>query len=174
MPENKRKTLANCKATDFLRQANKIRKVAKEYYDALNISGIRDRMAKKYATQDETGKAATRAEYASEILDAILDENAEKTVEIIGMVAFLEPEQAEQLEPAEMFEILFDCLTSSRVMDFFIKLASLGGSDTANILQVLISAKSMCSEMTTSGNTSQNAIPDTTESASVGDMSESA
>ena len=166
-----RKTLANCKAADFLRQANKIRKSAKEYYDALNISGIRDRMAKKYAAQDENGKNATSHEYVSEILDAVLDANAEKTVEIIGMVAFLEPEQAQELEPAEMFDILLECLTSTRVMDFFIKMASLGGSDTANISQALISAKSLFSEMNTSGNTSPDASSDTNANASVGDMS---
>lgn len=169
-----RKTLANCKAADFLRQANKIRKSAKEYYDALNISGIRDRMAKKYAAQDESGKEATRAEYVSEILDAILDENAEKTVEIVGMVAFMEPEQAQELDPAEMFDILLECLTSQRVMDFFIKMASLGGSDTANISQALISAKSLFSEMKSSDSTSLPVGSDTSANASAGGTSENA
>lgn len=168
--ESTRKTLANCKAADFLRQANKIRKSAKEYYDALNISGIRDRMAKKYAAQDESGKEATRAEYVSEILDAILDENAEKTVEIVGMVAFMEPEQAQELDPAEMFDILLECLASERVMTFFIKMASLGGSDTADISRALTSAKSLFSEMKSSGSTLKTVGNDMSESASAGDM----
>ena len=169
-----RKTLANCKAAEFLRQANKIRKQAKEYYDILNISGIRDRMAKKYAEQDEAGKEATSHEFVSEILDAVLDANAEKTVEIVGLVAFMEPEQAQELEPAEMFDILFDCLTSERVMDFFIKMAALGGKDTENILQALTSAKSFFSGMKSSGSTLQNAQSDSSASASVGDTSENA
>lgn len=170
--ENTRKTLANCKAAEFLRQANKIRKYAKEYYDALNISGIRDRMAKKYAGQDEEGKKATSREYVSEILDAVLDANAEKTIEIIGLIAFLEPEEAQEIEPAEMFDIILECLASGRVMDFFIKMASLGGSDTADISQALMSARSMFSAMNTSGSTSQDASNNTSANASAGDMSE--
>lgn len=172
MPE--RKTLVNCKAAEFLRQANKIRKSAKEYYDALNISAIREKMAKKYVNQDETGKEETRSEYISEILDSILDANAEKTVELVGMVAFLEPEQAQELEPAEIFDILLECLASERVMDFFIKMACLGGSDTANISQALISAKSLFSGMKSSGSTSQNAQNEMIESVPAGDTSENA
>ena len=171
--ENKRKTLANCKAVEFLRQANKIRKSAKEYYDALNIDGIRKRLAKKYAEQDEAGKNATSHEFVSEILDGILDANAEKTVEIVGMIAFLEPVEAQELEPVEIFDILLDCLASERVMDFFIKLACLGGSDTENISQALISAKSLFSGMKSSDSTSQNVHPDMTENASAGVTSES-
>lgn len=172
--ETTRKTLANCRAAEFLRQANKIRKVAKEYYDALNISGIRDRLASKYAAQDEAGKETTAHEFVSEILDAVLDENAEKTVEIIGMVAFLEPDEAQELEPAEMFDILFNCLTSERTMDFFIKMASLGGKDTESILQALTSAKSIFSGIKSSVNTSPNAQNDLSANASAGDTSENA
>ena len=173
MPE-KMKTIANCKAAEFLRQTNRIRKAAKEYYDTLNISGIRERMTKQYAEQDDSGKTATTYEFISEILDSALEVNAEKTVEIIGLAAFLDYEQAQELEPGQMIDILIECLASERVMNFFIRMASLGGNDTASISQALSLAKSIFSAMSTSDSTSSNATIATTENSNVGDMSENA
>lgn len=173
MPE-KMKTLANCKAAEFLRQANRIRKAAKEYYDALNISGIREEMAKKYGEQGETERKQTTYEFISEILDSALEINAEKTVEIIGLAAFLSYDEAQELEPGQMMDILMDCLASERVMNFFIKMASLGGSDTASISRGLTLTKSIFTAMNSLDSTSSNATTDSSEKSTAGDMSENA
>lgn len=170
MPETSMKTIANCKAAEFLRQVNRIRKAAKEYYDALNISEIKEKLGKKYAEQ---GKVPVY-EFVSEILDIALEANAEKTVEIIGLAAFLDYEQAQELEPGQMIDILLECLASERVMTFFIRMANLGGSDTESISQCLIYARSIFSALSSSGNTSSSATISTSDSSNVGDMLENA
>jgi hypothetical protein len=174
MPEMKMKTIANCKAAEFLRQANRIRKAAKEYYDTLDISGIRERMAKQYANQDETERKVTTYEFISEILDSALEVNAEKTVEIIGLAAFLNYDEAQELEPGQMIDILLECLASERVMSFFIKMASLGGSDTESISHALTLAKSIFSAMSSSDSTSSSAMMNESEKSNAGGMSENA
>lgn len=160
--EKARKTLANCKLSEFTRQANKIRHAVTEYYKTLNITGIRDRIAVEYKDADEKGKQALSNRFVSEILDVMLEENAEKTVEIIGMAAFLTYEEAELLEPDEGIDIVLECVGSDRVMNFFTRLVNLGQTSSGDTSRLLTSLKSITSGKNTSGSQSQSKSENTT------------
>lgn len=119
------KTLANCTPIEFLKQANKIRKGVAEY---LNHTKILDK--KMYKSIDE-------------VLDAMLDENAEATVRILGLMCFKETEEEiNSLEPADLLVAALDMFSSERVMSFFIKLKNSGLMNMADILPESISEKS--------------------------------
>ena len=103
------KTLANCSPMEFLRQANKIRKAVAEY---LKTTKILDRKTHKSV---------------DEILDAMLDENAEATVRILGLMCFKETEEEiNSLEPADLLVAALDMFASERVMSFFTRLKNSG------------------------------------------------
>lgn len=116
----KRKTLANCKLSEFMRQVNAMRHAVAGYYNDLDLHAIAD----KYKETKDT-KA-----YISDILDSMLDENAEKTVEIIGMAAFMTYEESQQMLPSEMMDIVLELVQSLRVMDFFTSVVNLAGKNT--------------------------------------------
>lgn len=103
------KTLANCSTTEFLRQANKLRKAVAEY---LKTTKILDKSTFKSV---------------NDVLDAMLDENAEATVRILGLMCFKETEEEiNSLEPADLLVAALDMFASERVMSFFIKLKNSG------------------------------------------------
>ena len=118
------KTLANCSTVEFLRQANKLRKAVAEY---LKTTKILDR--KTYKSADE-------------ILDAMLDENAEATVRILGLMCFKETEEEiNSLEPADLLVAALDMFASERVMSFFTKLKNSGLMNMAESSPELNSTK---------------------------------
>jgi hypothetical protein len=159
--ETKRKTLANCKLSEFTRQANRIRHAVADYYKTLDITGIRDRIAVEYKDADETKKQRLSKKFVSEIMDAMLEVNAEKTVEIIGMIAFLTYEESEKLEPDEAFDIVLECVGSDRVMNFFTRLVNLAGTGSDDTSRLLTSLRSITSGKNTSGNQSSNSTENT-------------
>ena len=172
--ENKRKTLANCKLTEFTAQANKIRKMVYEYYHAINVPELTKQYAQKYSDVDASDKDAVSQELIGGILDAMLTDHPIETVKIIAALGFMTFEEAEELAPTEALEIVLDCAFSQKVIDFFISVERLGGSGTDSILPVLILLKALISEMNTSDSESQQNTNDTNASASVGDTLESA
>ena len=112
------KTLVNCSNVEFLKQANKIRKAVADY---LKKTKILDR--KTFKSVDE-------------VLDAMLDENAEDTVKILGLMCFKETEEEiNSLEPADLLVAALDMFTSERVMSFFTRLKNSGLMNMADTSQ---------------------------------------
>lgn len=128
------KTLANCTLAEFLRQANKIRHAVSDFWDECKIGDIVNGVpvipADATAEDKENIIRKFSKQKISDILDACLDTNAEKTVEIIGLMCFKSAEEAAQMDASEFFDVAFELLGSERVVSFFTKMASSGLIDT--------------------------------------------
>lgn len=132
------KTLANCTLAEFLRQSNKIRKAAADFYKSSGIAEIRKHLPDVTGKTEEEAKAMLKEQNAkniSDILDACLDTNAEKTIEIIGLFCFKEGNEVNDLTPADFLDVVVDLVSSERVMSFFIKLANMGQKSTEDTSQ---------------------------------------
>lgn len=130
------KTLANCSMAEFLRQTNKIRHAVSEYLTVTEILKIRSTRAVIPQNTDPYEEERIIGEQAkkniSDMLDKALDENAEKTVEILGLLCFKEGKEVEEMEAAEFLDVAMDIVTSDRVISFFTKLMRSGLIDMEN------------------------------------------
>ena len=146
MPEIKRKTLANCDLPDFMRQAFQTSKKITEFYKKVNVSDFRKQITKKYGlenpemSEEERENLSKKAgkDFIETIFETLMTNYAEEFVEIIGMAAFMDYEQAKKLSFSDAFDILEECMKSDEVMSFFISAAKSGGKDTAGILVMLM------------------------------------
>lgn len=111
------KTLVNCSNVEFLRQANKIRKAVSDY---LKKTKILDK--KEFKSVDE-------------VLDAMLEDNAEDTVKILGLMCFKEGNEVDDVPPVDLLTAALDMLTSERVMSFFTRLKNSGLMNMADTSQ---------------------------------------
>lgn len=124
------KTLANCTLPEFLRQTNKIRHAVSDFYQECDFGGIMKRIPT--LTGEETAEErrekinAQSKQNLSDVLDVCLDTNAEKTVEIVGLMCFKTAEEAAQMDAGEFLDVAFSLLGSQRVIDFFTKLGKSG------------------------------------------------
>lgn len=130
----KQKTLANCTLYEFLRQANKIRKAVGDYYTECNFGEIIKRKPEFPVGADEATmqKIAKdfRMKQISDCLDVCLETNVEKTVEVIGLMCFMNKEEAEKM-PANVFMgLALELISSQEVLDFFSKMVQSGMIDT--------------------------------------------
>ena len=116
--ETKRKTLANCKLSEFSAQANRIRKQVYDYYHAINVPVILKEYADKYKDVGAESKDAVSKEFISSIFDAIMTEHPLETVSLIASLAFMTVDEAEELAPVEALEIVLECVFSQRVLSY--------------------------------------------------------
>lgn len=126
------KTLANCKATEFAVQVNKIRHEIAGFYEAIGIKKLKEEaaaLAAKATSKEET--EAVRRKYLSDLLDSALEINAEATVAVIGLAAFKTREEALAMSSGEMLEIFSQLIGCKAVIDFFVNAGKSGLFDTA-------------------------------------------
>ena len=132
------KNLSNCTTMEFLRQINLIRHKVSELYNVIDVAGIRKLMPefKGDETPEEKEKMRQRRgmDNLSIILDKCLDENLELTVEVIGLMCFKTKEEAAQMEAEELFDAVYDILSSKRCADFFTKWVKPVLTDTVKLL----------------------------------------
>lgn len=133
------KTLANCSLAEFLRQTNKIRKEVSVFLDQTKILDIRKVLPdlKECKTEEEKREKIQKQskENISNMLDAMLEENADATVRLLGLLCFKEGEELEELNPVDVIGVVLEILSSKRVLDFFTSLMRSGLIDTANTSQ---------------------------------------
>ena len=134
------KTLANCKPSEFLRQTNKIRKAVSAWMTATDIANIRARLPEKEpvpenATKEEkvaiilrnTEKLKKqRIENLNAILDAVLDEHPDETLEVLALCCFVDPENADDHPVGDYLTAVSQLISDEAVIGFFISLAQLG------------------------------------------------
>lgn len=139
------KTLANCNAVDFLTQTNKIRKAVAKWLTDTDIMNIRKHLPPPPALsegmeQDEVDKVMAEHKKALEaqskqnltdMLDAVLDEHPMETLEILGMVCFLEPKEIEKVRGIELLNAGMDALTDPEVLRFFTSLVNVSQTITS-------------------------------------------
>lgn len=168
MEETKRKTLANCKLSEFTRQAMIVRGIVSDYYTSIEFPKILE----KYKDRDVKDTSLFK-EIINDVVNKAWTQFPEKYVKVIAAEAFLTEEEAENLDPSEAYEIFLECAMSRRVLDFFINVELTAQSGTESILPVLIFLRQGISETNTSESESQNSTNDISENSTAGDMSES-
>lgn len=140
------KNLANCKPSEFLKQTFRIKKVAEEWLTATNILEIRKRVPElikitNAMTDEEKADAFVKNKKTmreqsvlnlKEMLNNIIDENADKTLELMALCCFVEPEQVDEHPMSEYLESLGELLSDPGVISFFTSLVQLGQTNISN------------------------------------------
>lgn len=124
------KNLANCKPSEFLKQTFKIKKFVESWLDMTGIMEIRKRMPDipEDATDDDKKKLTYEqaVKNASAMLDVILGEYPDETLELLGLLCFVEKEDIDNHTIAEYLRAFKELITNEDVVDFFTSLVNLG------------------------------------------------
>lgn len=137
------KTLHTCKPTEFLRQTNLIRKSVSKWLTDTDILNIRKRLP-VYETAPADASAEERAavikrnaaankvqarKNLSAMLDAMLDEHPDETLEVLALCCFVDPENVDDYPITDYLEAFTSLISDEAVLGFFTSLASLGQTD---------------------------------------------
>ena len=141
------KNLANCKPSEFLKQTNLIRKSVEKWLTATDIMNIRKRMPENLPTLDSDMSAEKMLEATEErkklmaeqarknfsaILDAILDEHPDETLELLALLCFVKPKDVDKHTVSEYMTAIVEMLQDEGVLSFF---TLLGQLEKSNILR---------------------------------------
>lgn len=130
MAEERIKSIANCKPSEFLKQTNAIRHYVEKWLKDIEFADIRKRLPTipEGATEEEKKEliAAQSRKNFSEMLDSALDQHPEETLGVLALCCFLPAEEADN-QPMDFYiEAIADLIESEAVMRFFISLVKLG------------------------------------------------
>lgn len=129
------KNLANCKPSEFLQQTNRIRKSVSKWLTDTDILNIRQRMPKiaDDATEEERKKAmeGQAKENLNLMLDAILEEHPEETLELLALLCFVEPKDVDKHSVTEYLESFEELISNKAVLSFFTSLMRLANTTTS-------------------------------------------
>lgn len=139
------KNLATCTPTEFVMQTAKIKNAVKKWLDVTRILKIREQVpALKTAPADATAeqRADVIRENAlimreqtmknlNEILDAMLVEHPQETLEILALVCFVEPADIDKHTMEEYLECVLDMANNKAVLSFFTLLAQMKQQPTS-------------------------------------------
>ena len=118
-------------------QTNKIRHKAADFYNIIGIADIRKTMptltGKETPEEAEKKRIEQGKKNISAIIDKCIDANIDATIEIIGLMCFKTPEEAENMDATEFIDVVFEIIGSERVMNFFTKMVKSGLIDTAKL-----------------------------------------
>lgn len=142
-----RKNLVTCTPTEFMYQTNRIRKRADSWFKATGIADIRKRKADieeipKNATDAEKEAinernrekvSALAKENVGLILNAVMEEHPQETLELLALACFVEPEHVDDHKVSFYLRNLSDILSDEDVIGFFTSLASLGKTGILNL-----------------------------------------
>lgn len=117
------KNLANCKPTEFMTQTNKIRKSVSKWLTDTDIMSIRKRVPKlpDDATDEERREALEGQinDNFNTIMDVIFEEHPQETLELLGLMCFVEPENIDDHEVTEYLESFYELMSNPTVLNFF-------------------------------------------------------
>ena len=134
------KNLANCKPSEFLQQTNRIRKSVSKWLTDTDILNIRQRMPNisDDATQEERKKAmeGQAKENLNLMLDAILEEHPEETLELLALLCFVEPKDVDKHSVTEYLESFEELISNKAVLSFFTSLMRLANTTTSTAPEV--------------------------------------
>ncbi len=134
------KNLANCKPSEFLKQTSRIRKATEKWLDYTGILNIRKDVPKYKEITADMSEAEVEAvqkenrkrredqinKNFSAILDAIMDEHPDETLELLALLCFVEPKDVDNHTVSEYLEAITEMITNQAVIGFFTSLAQLG------------------------------------------------
>ena len=124
------KNLANCKPSEFLVQTNKIRKSVEKWLKLTDIPNIRKNVPEFKEGQTKEEHRAEMLEQArvnlNKIFDAILEEHPQETLELLGLLCFVEPEDVDNHPVSFYLEAVSELIDAKAVLGFFTSLVNLG------------------------------------------------
>lgn len=124
------KTLANCKPTEFIKQTNRIRKIAEKWLSGTKILEIRKNLPEfpDGITKEDKEKMIQEQvkKNLSAMLDAILEDCSEETLELLALLCFVEPENVDDHDMEEYIEAISGLISNRAVLSFFTSLVQLG------------------------------------------------
>lgn len=131
------KNLANCKPSEFLAQSNKIRKAVSEWLTLTDILNIRQQKPKfeidMTAEERERLTAEQVQKNLNEMLDQILEEHAEETLNVLALMCFVDPKDVDEHPMDEYIEAFNELISNQTVINFFVSLARLGQTNTSGV-----------------------------------------
>lgn len=140
------KTLADCKPSEFLRQTNLIRKSVERWLTVTDIAAIRKRLPAMEATPEgadaeKTAEIIKRNKAAmakqarknlSAILDAMLEEHPDETLEVLALCCFVEPKDVDKHPMGEYLTAFSKLISDEAVLGFFTSLMRLAQTGILN------------------------------------------
>lgn len=131
------KTLANCKPTEFLVQTNRIRKHAEKWLKLTGIMNIRKDVPPPVEGQSQEERRKVLEEQmkknTSRMLDAALEEHPQETIELLGLMCFVEPENVDDHPISYYLKAFSEVASDEDVVGFFTSLIKLGQTNTLNV-----------------------------------------
>jgi len=129
------KNLANCKPSEFLVQTNKIRKSVAKWIELTDIMNIRKNVPDiDDGMSDEEKRDAISKQIRtnlSDMLDSILDKHPMETLELLALMCFIEPEDADNHPVSEYLKSFTELINDDSVIGFFTSLAGLDLMNTS-------------------------------------------
>ena len=123
------KNLSNCKPSEFLTQTIKIKNLVRDWLDSTKIMDIRKNFSqvdKNLSAEERTNAIVNQAlSNWSDMLDRMFIDNAKKTLALIALVNFVEPERVDDHEMGDYLQSIGELLSDSRVLSFFTSLVRL-------------------------------------------------
>ena len=120
------KNLANCTPREFLRQTNRVRKAVAKWLSLTEIGKIRRTLPPIPEDASDEEKQALIKEQAvknaNKILDIIMDEHPDETVELLALLCFVEPDDVDNHKMSEYLGAFNELINDSEVVGFFISL----------------------------------------------------
>ena len=134
------KNLANCKPSEFLAQTFKIKKSLQEWLDVTKLMEIRKNKPqglinldglsgeeRENAIKENKKKAQDQLKKnLADILDKMLNENAEKTLEVLALCCFVDPADVDNYPMSDYLDSLGELISDKGVLNFFSSLVQLG------------------------------------------------
>lgn len=131
------KNLANCKPSEFLAQSNKIRKAVSEWLTLTDLLNIRQQKPKFEIDMTDEERERLTAEQVqknlNEMLDQILEEHAEETLNVLALMCFVDPKDVDEHPMDEYIEAFNELINNQTVINFFVSLARLGQTNTSGV-----------------------------------------
>lgn len=134
------KNLANCTPSEFLKQTNRIKKSVEKWLKATDIMEIRKRMPSgmpevtaDMSTSEKQKVLEKRQKMLREqsnknlsaMLDAMLEEHPEETLEVLALCCFVEPKDVDSNPMSYYLRSVYEMIEDDAVKDFFTLLMSL-------------------------------------------------
>lgn len=133
------KNLATCKPSEFVAQTAKIKNAVANWMDVIDLMAIRAKQP-QYEVLPLDATPEQRAEIIkknaelqkkqvmanlNKILDNMLAEHPQETLEVLALCCFVEPEHVDDYTIDEYFECIMDMMQNKSVMNFFSFLAQI-------------------------------------------------
>lgn len=129
------KNLANCTPKEFLSQTVKIRKYVADWLTISKIAEIRKQkpVVEDGASVADNQKAVLEQAQSNllEIFDLIFEENADKTLGLLALLNFVEPEKVNDYPMSEYLKSVSELLSNDAVIGFFMSLPKLANAITS-------------------------------------------